>query len=91
MIHARKDYNRFQDPALDDPSLLSEGSTPIGADEPVMLFRAQDRHFIPLLEAYARLLCADSKAGSDIVYAVEQHIEQARKWQRNHATKTPDL
>lgn len=38
MIHARPDYNRFQDPAIDDPSLLGEGSTPIRVDEPVMLF-----------------------------------------------------
>ena len=33
MLHAREDYQRIQDP--DDK---------IGEDEPVMLFRAQDRH-----------------------------------------------
>lgn len=43
MIHARSDYNRIQDPAVDDPSLLSEGSTPIGVDEPVFLLRAKDQ------------------------------------------------
>ena len=42
MIHARDDYNRIQDPALSDPSLLSNGSTPIAEDEPVFLLRGQD-------------------------------------------------
>lgn len=42
MIHARADYNRIQDPAVQNPSLLTPGSRPIGQDEPVFLLRAQD-------------------------------------------------
>lgn len=43
MIHARDDYNRIQDPAVDNPSMLGAGSTPIAEDEPVFLIRAQDQ------------------------------------------------
>ncbi len=42
MKHARADYNRIQDPATHDATLLSDGSTAIGEDEPVFLIRAQD-------------------------------------------------
>ena len=40
MIHARVDYNRIQDPALENPSLLAGNSKPIASDEPVFLLRA---------------------------------------------------
>lgn len=49
MKHAREDYNRFQDPALSDSSLLGKGGTPILKDEPVFLLRAQDKHASKLL------------------------------------------
>lgn len=91
MIHARKDYDRFQDPALSEPSLLGEGSTPIAPDEPVILFRAQDKNFVNILLAYHKMLCADLSTREDIITAVEQHICLSTKWQANHAVKTPDL
>ena len=53
MIHARSDYDRIQDPAVNDPSLLSEGSTPIGEDEPVFLIRAKDKYAVMCLQAWA--------------------------------------
>ena len=91
MVHAREDYQRFQDPALDDPSLLGEGGTPVGADEPVMLFRAQDCYFVAVLTAYYGLLCQDFSVGDEMLDAVLGHIELAKEWQANHATKTPDI
>lgn len=93
MRHARPDYQERwpRDPALDDPSLLKSGGTPIAEDEPVMLFRAQGRNFPRLLQAYARMLREDPKADADIVWAVERHAEEALLWQAEHGCKTPDL
>jgi len=89
MIHARKDYNRIQDPALNDLSLLSEGSTPIAEDEPVFLVRASDQAFVATLEAWA-------KAHNEVAVersmsaAVASHIELALEWQRNNRRKVAD-
>jgi hypothetical protein len=96
MIHARDDYNRMQDPALDDPDLLSPGSTPIGTDEPVVLFRAQDRHMIAVLEHYRDLVDADEHqknetARLEVTEALDDHLERVRAWQAAHGCKSPDL
>ncbi len=89
MIHARKDYNRIQDPALDDRNLLGRGCTPIGEDEPVMLFRAQDRLFKKVLDHYRTLLEIAGK--SDMAALVTEHIVRATEWEKWHETKTPDV
>lgn len=91
MIHARPDYNRIQDPALEDPSLLGEGSTPIGEDEPVFLLRAQDKNFIPMLVRYEALLREDPKCDPGMVTAVETQRCRAAAWQQVNGSKTPDL
>jgi hypothetical protein len=80
MLHAREDYQRFQDPECK-----------IGADEPVMLFRAQDKHFYAVLANYRDLLAADPDAKPDIRKAVLEHMRRALVWQREHGCKTPDL
>jgi hypothetical protein len=89
MIHARDDYNRFQDPALDDPSLLGEGCSPIGKNEPVFLFRAKD-HLAPrVLEDYANQLRA---AGlEDMALTVDRHVKRMQDWQKDHGSKLPDM
>lgn len=94
MKHARHDYNRIQDPALSDPSLLSPGSTPIGEDEPVCLFRAQDKFFVPVLRAYAKML--EDQPGytpslDHVQVSVLDHIQVAEEWQLKHGSKLPDL
>jgi len=89
MIHARKDYNRIQDPALENPELLGEGSTPIGEDEPVFLLRARDKHFQRMLMFYALLVEEDNSP--DMVSAVMAHKKLSREWQTRHGTKTPDM
>jgi hypothetical protein len=91
MKHARPDYQRIQDPAVDDPSLLAPGATPIGADEPVMLFRAQDRHFCGLLADYKARLELDPAASAEIIDAVAAQIREGRAWQAVRGCKTPDL
>jgi len=95
MQHAREDYQRRfgVDPATDNPELLSEGSTAIGEDEPVCLFRAQDRNFVALLEAYAGILRRDPQVEANIVYSVETHIMRAKQWQNANPgrVKAPDI
>lgn len=92
MIHARDDYNRIQDPAVDDPSLLSPGSTPIGREEPVFLLRAQDKHFLAAVLFYRRLVLRDpATTDRRMVDALDTLIGHAATWQREHGAKTPDL
>lgn len=91
MIHARLDYQRIQDPALHDPSLLAAGATPIGEDEPVMLFRAQDKYFPAVLHYYRALLEHDPLVSSEMTTAVEDQILAGEDWAAAHGAKTPDL
>jgi hypothetical protein len=96
MIHARRDYQRLNlDPALADPSLLSPGSTPIAEDEPVMLFRAQDKHFLTVLSEYAALITRDpyipQRQASAMTATIHEHIARATAWQQKHGCKSPDL
>lgn len=81
MIHARNDYNRIQDP-----------ENKIGEDEPVILFRAQDKHFIGVLYSYRSDLTGDGcKEDDPIIRALDAHIERAYAWGETHMTKTPDV
>jgi len=76
MKHARKDYDRIQDPA----GLIPD-------DEPVFLFRAQDKHFIKILQHYRKLVRTDM-GDPRIIEATTDHIELAKKWP---VKKAPDL
>lgn len=87
MKHAREDYNRIQDPALHDSSLLSPGSTPIAEDEPVFLLRAQDWTAPQAVLAWARM----QQEGSPAADLARQHAERMREWQMAHGCKMADL
>jgi hypothetical protein len=91
MIHARKDYQRIQDPSLTDPSLLGEGSTPIGEDEPVFLLRAKDKFFVQMLIHYWQMLYKADNLPDEMRRAIGNHIALAEEWQYEHGTKTPDM
>jgi len=80
MKHAREDYNRFQDPENKIPE-----------DEPVMLFRAQDRHFVKVLRHYQDLL--EAASNFEVAKAVGKHIELAKQWRAkpSRVIKEPDL
>lgn len=91
MKHARPDYDRIQDPALQSPDLLGNGCTPFGEDEPVFLIRARDKHFIPAMAAYLALLVSEERYDPPMVQTIAEHIERARKWQLENGTKTPDM
>lgn len=69
MKHARPDYERIQVPA---------GRIP--ADEPVILFRAQDRHSAAVARFYADLVEAEGDH-PEIVAAVRRHIPLIEAWQ----------
>lgn len=76
MKHARADYARIQDPA---------GLIP--ADEPVMLFRAQDKHFDRVLRFYRDIVIAD-RGDQKIVDAIDRHLLLADAWP---VKKRPDM
>lgn len=90
MKHARKDYDRIQDPALGDPTLLGTGCTPIGADEPVFLLRAHDRLAPHNLFDYAAR-AEDSGCDRVLVETVRNHARAMLAWQEKHGFKEPDL
>lgn len=81
MIHARKDYNRIQDPA-----------GKIGEDEPVILFRAQDKHFLDVLFRYREQLLDDGRDQMDpMIIALDDHLRRAAIWRMQHPVKAPDM
>ena len=78
MKHIRQDYNdRVQD---------SAGIIP--HDEPVMLFRAQDKHMAQVLRHYAWLLRQDKN--EEMAVLVSNHVLEVEKWQSNVKRKRPD-
>jgi len=90
MIHSRKDYMRIQDPALDDRNLLSQGSTPIAEDEPVLLLRAQDLHFIGVINNYRSRLVAEG-GHEGMVESLDHLFNLAVNWRNTHTVKSPDI
>lgn len=89
MIHARSDYNRIQDPALNDPSLLSPGSRPIAADEPVFLVRASDANFEETVLAWAEAQDRIDDS-ADMSETARKHVLLAKNWQHVNGVKTAD-
>jgi hypothetical protein len=79
MLHARKDYAHIQD--------LS-GKIP--ENEPVMLFRGQDRHAPALLEVYADQV-EEAQGDPSIVSAVRRQAARMREWQSTKVKKSPDM
>jgi hypothetical protein len=77
--HARKDYERIQDPL----KLIPEG-------EPVFLLRAQDKLAPYLLDSWAAgaevIGCKQ-----DIIDLVRQQAQAMRDWQQLYCSKIPDL
>jgi hypothetical protein len=78
MLHIRSDYNkRIQD---------SENIIP--ANEPVMIFRAQDKHMPSILRHYALLLRLDNNEA--MAELVSLHILKVINWQETVKHKRPD-
>ncbi len=77
MKHARLDYNRFQDP-----------ENKILENEPVMIFRAQDRHAAAIVAYAARLYREDPDVDNEMAELVQAHAELMQKWE---VKKAPDM
>jgi hypothetical protein len=60
----------------------------IGADEPVVLFRAQDAQLCPTLEAY-RALCVEAGSPPHHIDAIDRATEAVAEWQRHNHTQVP--
>jgi hypothetical protein len=65
--------------------------TPIPEDEPLMLFRGQDKLLPELLEKYNEL-CKNAGSPQDQLDKVAQQIEKIKQWQAANPNrlKTPD-
>lgn len=60
----------------------------VADDEPVVVFRAQDKLLPEVLEHY-RKLCVDSGSPAHHLYRIDQSIEEIREWQESHYTQVP--
>lgn len=76
MKHARPDYDRFQDPA----GLIPD-------DEPVMLFRGQDKYAARLVRTYADWV-AEGGGDPEIVARCRAHADLMDAWPKK---KSPDI
>ena len=79
MIHARKDYDRIQDPA----HLIPE-------DEPVFLIRAKDKVGPMTVEKWASYAEA-AGADENIVKHAREHAKAMYKYQTTHGSQIPDM
>lgn len=62
----------------------------IGADEPVFLFRAQDRLTPDVLRGYIEL-CLAAGSSAHHVEGVRRDLAVIEEWQRSHLIKTPGV
>lgn len=88
MIHARPDYNRIQDPALQDPRFLKYGATAIAEDEPVFLLRAQDKTAAKAVRYWAAIQQQLPDCDMNAVKLAEQHADLMDAWPKK---KTADV
>lgn len=85
MLHARKDYNRIQDP-----------ENKIGEDEPVFLVRAKDVFSIIAMRSWADAVLLEGRIKSDnklkeMAGMVYSFINITIIWQNKNGCKNPDL
>ena len=81
MKHARNDYNRIQDPGLENPDLVPNGSMPIAADEPVFLLRASDITAAQTVLYWARLN-EEIKGDENAIKLAKDHAVKMAAWPR---------
>jgi hypothetical protein len=61
---------------------------PIGDDEPIFLFRAQDKLLPDLLDYYYSL-CEQAGSPSEHLRGIEDASQRIVEWQDTHYTQTP--
>lgn len=74
-----------------DGDITKNDGTPIPDNEPLMLFRGQDRLLPDLIDQYAEM-CASAGGLEENIQALKEKAESVREWQRNNpdSVKTPD-
>ena len=83
MRHARKDYNRIQDPQNKIPVL-----------EPVFLLRGQDKYAAETVLFYAQSILDDelaSDAAREIAQRTWDWAKEMREWGEHIGVKQPDM
>lgn len=60
----------------------------IGEDEPIVVFRAQDRLLPKLLKVY-RILCELAGSPEHHLQLIDETATRVKEWQATHPTKTP--
>lgn len=83
MRHARKDYERFQDP---------EGKIP--NDEPVFLLRAKDKYAAEAVLAYSQLILEDIQSTPEARKCAQRAwtwAEEMRAYGERVGVKSPDI
>lgn len=76
----RKDYNRR---IIDVEGLIPE-------DEPVVLFRANDKHMVAVLGFYADLIGKDG-GDNNVEVTCRRQAQDVREWQEENGCKQPDI
>ena len=91
MRHARKDYERFQDPALNDPKVALEFGVenPVGEDEPVFLIRGTDMFAPMVIREWGKIAVAHGQ--KDIGLRAKAWADHVEAWQHANGKKLPDL
>ena len=74
-----------------DGAVTKNDGTPIPDDEPLILFRGQDKLLPGLLKHYNQL-CAQAGSPQTQIQAIEERIKAIEKWQTEHPerVKAPD-
>jgi hypothetical protein len=81
MKHGRVDY---------DDHIQDEGEL-IDPDEPVMLFRAKDKHMPAVMRFYAGLVAGDPQGDIDLIENLQLHMQLVDDWQSKNGCKRPDV
>ncbi len=79
MKHARKDYDRIQDPA----GLIPE-------NEPVFLLRAKDQFAPQVIRKWANLV-EQSNGQPEIILSARMQADKMENWQKFNKAKMPDM
>jgi hypothetical protein len=66
---------------------VREGRTPLGEDEPVFVFRGQDRLMLRALTAYAEA-CRGEGCSPQHCEGVDTAVTQIHAWQQANLTRT---
>jgi hypothetical protein len=91
MRHARKDYERFQDPALGNDEVAAKFGVenPIGEDEPVFLIRGTDRFAPMVIREWGKIAVAHGQ--KEIGVRAKAWADHVERWQKENGSKLPDM